>query len=232
MRYVFLTGSNRGLGLEFARQLLERGDWVFATCRHPDQAKALRTLQQQFPQRLRVAALDVSDEEAIARVAAEAAAETDRLDVLINNAGVLHRDDHLGNLRQAPLMHAFAVNAVGPLLLTQALLPLLRKGRRPVVFNLSTQMGSLTLKNYGGYYSYSASKAALNMFGRALAADLRPEGVIVVLVHPGWVRTDMGGSQAPLDPPRSVAGMLALLERLTPEDSGRFLTWEGKEHPW
>ncbi|HEY57847.1 MAG TPA: SDR family oxidoreductase [Anaerolineae bacterium] len=232
MRYVFLTGANRGLGLEFARQLLERGDWVFATCRHPERAEALRALQQRFPQRLHVAALDVSDEQAIARAATEVAAQTERLDVLINNAGVLYRDEHLGNLRQSQLMHAFAVNAVGPLLLTQALLPLLQKGQRPVVFNLSTQMGSLTRKTYGGYYSYSASKAALNMFGRALAADLRSDGVIVVLVHPGWVRTDMGGAQATLDPPTSVAGMLALLERLKPEDSGRFLTWEGKEHPW
>lgn len=232
MRYVFLTGANRGLGLAFAQQLLERGDWVFATCRRPEQAEDLRALQQRFPQRLHVAALDVSDEQAITRVAAEVATHTERLDVLINNAGVLYRDERLGDLRQAQLMYAFAVNAVGPLLLTQALLPLLRRGERPVVFNLSTQMGSLTRKTYGGYYSYSASKAALNMFGRALAADLQAEGVIVVLVHPGWVRTDMGGAQALLDPATSVRGMLALLDRLKPEDSGRFLTWEGKEHPW
>lgn len=232
MRRIFLTGANRGLGLEFARQLLARGDWVFATCRQPDQAHELRQLQKRYPDRLHIAALDLADEQAIAQIPKTLSQFTDTLDVLINNAGVLHRDERLGALKKDALRYAFEVNAIGPLLLTQALIPWLRRGKRPVVFNLSTQMGSLSRKTYGGYYSYSASKAALNMFGRALAADLRPLGIIVVLVHPGWVRTEMGGPQAPLDPPTSVQGMLHLLEHLTMEDSGRFLTWEGKEHPW
>ena len=232
MRKVFLTGANRGLGLEFVRQLLARGDAIFATCRRPEEAEALQRLQREHPDRLRIAALDVADAQAIARVAAEAAAWSERVDVLINNVGVLYRGERLGELQQEQLMHAFAVNAVGPLLLTQALLPLLQRGERSVVFNISTQMGSLERKTYGSYYSYSASKAALNMFSRALAADLRSEGIIVVAVHPGWVRTDMGGAQAPLDPPTSVSGMLRLLDRLRLEDSGRFFTWEGKEHPW
>ncbi len=232
MKRIFLTGANRGLGLEFARQLVARGDWVFATCRRPEEATALQSLQQQYPERLQIAPLDISDDGSIHQAAETVRRHTQALDVLLNNAGVLYRDEQLGNLQREPLLHAFSVNAVGPLLLTQALLPLLRQGQRPVVFNLSTQMGSLTRKTYGGYYSYSASKAALNMFGRALAADLRDEGVIVVLVHPGWVRTDMGGPGAPLDAPTSVQGMLRLLDQLTLEDSGRFFTWEGKEHPW
>ena len=229
---IFLTGANRGLGLEFARQCVERGDWVFATCRHPENASALQALRREHPERLHIAALDVADDESIHRAVGEVQRHTEALDVLINNAGVLYRDERRGSLQRNRLLQAFSVNAVGPLLLTQALLPLLRRGQRPVVFNLSTQMGSLSRKTYGGFYSYSASKAALNMFGRALAADLREEGIIVVLVHPGWVRTDMGGAEAPLDAPTSVSRMLHLLDHLTPEHSGRFFTWEGREHPW
>lgn len=232
MRRIFLTGANRGLGLEFARQLLARGDWVFATCRQPEQAAELQALRERYPDRLHLAALDVSDDASIAQAVAAVEGHTDRLDVLINNAGVLYRDEHPGNLQREQLARAFHINAIGPLLLTQALLPLLRRGERPVVFSLSTQMGSLTRKTYGGFYSYSASKAALNMFGRALAADLRDEGIIVVLVHPGWVQTDMGGPEAPLTPEASVGGMLRLLDGLTMDHSGRFFTWEGQEHPW
>ncbi len=232
MRKVFLTGANRGLGLEMARQLLARGDWVLATARRPEQAVALQALARQHPNRLQVLALDVADPRAVQRVAQQAAEATQALDVLINNAGVLFEGERLGHLEAERLCQAFRVNAVGPVLLTQALLPLLQGGRRPVVFNLSTQLASLSKKTFGGYYGYAASKAALNMFTRTLAAELRPQGIIVVAVHPGWVQTDMGGPQAPLQPATSVAGMLRLLDGLTLAHSGGFYTWEGREHPW
>ena len=232
MSRIFLTGANRGLGLEFARQLLQRGDTVFATARRPERRGLLRALGERYPQRLHILALDVAQPDAIARAAQQVIRRTDRLDVIINNAGVLHEGEHLGNLDAENLLYAFRVNAIAPVLVVQHLLPLLRRGERPVVFNISTQLASLARKTFGGYYGYSASKAALNMFTRTMAAELRAEGIIVVAVHPGWVRTDMGGPAAPLDPPTSVAGMLRLLDGLTPQHSGGFYTWEGHEHPW
>ena len=229
---VLVTGANRGLGLEWVRQLAARGDTVFATCRRPTKADALNALASQHPNSVKVLAMDVADDESIAAALQKVAAQTDALDVLINNAGVLYENERITNLHSEGLMRAFRINAVGPMMVAQHALPLLRRGERPVIFNTSTMLASLTLKSGSGYCSYSASKAALNMLTRTLAAGLRGEGIIVVAVHPGWVRTDMGGPGAPLTPPQSVRGMAAFLDGLTMAHSGRFWTWEGKEHPW
>ncbi len=228
---VLITGSNRGLGLEWVRQLAGRGETVWAAARHPARAEALQRLAARYPA-VHPLAMDVGDEASIAAAVAEIARHTDALDVVINNAGVLPEGETIANLRREDMLTACRVNAIGPMLVVQHTLPLLRRGRRKVIFNVSTMLASLTLKHGRSYYSYSASKAALNMFTRTLAAELRPEGIIAVVVHPGWVRTDMGGPAAPLLPHDSVRGMLALLDGLTLEHSGRFWTWEGKEHPW
>ena len=229
---VLVTGASRGLGLEWVRQLAARGDVVFATCRRPQEADALNALAAQHPNKVKVLAMDVANDDSIAAALQAVAAQTDALDVLINNAGILHEGERITNLRSEGLMQAFRVNAVGPMMVAQRALPLLRRGERPVIFNISPMLASLAQKSGSGYCSYSASKAALNMFTRTLAAGLREEGIIVVAVHPGWVRTDMGGPSAPLTPPQSVRGMMAFLDKLTMAHSGRFWTWEGKEHPW
>ncbi len=229
---VLLTGANRGLGLEWVRQLAARGERVFATCRQPAQATALQEVAREFADRVVVLPMDVSAPESIATAVQQVAQQTAALDVVINNAGVLFEHETIANLQAQHLETACRVNAIGPLMVAQQALPLLRRGHRPVVFNISTMLASLTLKDFGGYYSYSASKAALNMLTRTLAAELRPQGIIVVAVHPGWVRTEMGGPAAPLSPETSVRGMLQLLDGLTLAHSGRFWTWEGREHPW
>ncbi len=228
---VLITGANRGLGLEWVRQLAARGDVVFATCRHPESATALRDVASRHP-RVHVLRMDVGDPVSVQAALEAVARQTDALDTLINNAGILKEGESIANLRADDLMDAFRVNAVGPMVVIQAALPLLRRGQRPVIFNTSTMLASLTLKRGSGYYSYGASKAALNMLTRTLAYELQRENIIVVTVHPGWVRTDMGGAAAPLSPPQSVRGMMALLDGLTMRHSGRFWTWEGKEHPW
>ena len=187
---VFITGANRGLGLELTRQYLERGDQVFAASRQPAAAADLQRLHQQYADRLVLLPLDVTSDASIAAAVAAVAAETDALDVLINNAGVYPHagsgDAHqrLGQLTHDDAIEALQVNAIGPLLVAQALLPLLRAGVKGRILSMSSGQGSLTWKATGDPYHYSASKAALNMYMRSLAAEIGAYGLISVLVDP------------------------------------------------
>ncbi len=231
-RRVFITGSNRGIGLALARHLAAKGHTVFAAARRPEQATDLHALARQHPGRVHVLPLDVTDEASIAAAAAQVRALSDGLDWLINNAGVLVRGERWDTLDPAAMSHAFRVNAIGPLIVAKHFVPLLRRGRAPLICQMTSVMGSISLTEGGGYYSYRGSKAALNMMSVVLAHELRPLGIAVVLMHPGWVRTDMGGAAAPLDPATSAQGIVRVLESVTLADSGRFLTWEGRELPW
>ena len=231
-RRVFLTGSNRGIGLALARLLARQGHTVFAAARRPRQAQALRDLAAAHPGRVHLLALDVTDEAAIARAAAAVQAQAGGLDWLINNAGVLVRDERWDTLDPAAMQQVFAVNAIAPFIVAKHFVPLLRAGRQPLICQMTSVMGSLALTEGGGYYSYRGSKAALNMMSLVLAHELRPPGITVVLMHPGWVQTDMGGPAAPLTPEASAQGIVQVLEGLTPADTGRYLTWEGRTLPW
>jgi NAD(P)-dependent dehydrogenase (short-subunit alcohol dehydrogenase family) len=238
MRRVLVTGANRGLGLEFVRQLLERGDRVFAGCREPDDADELRACGATAPGRLTLVRLDVTDEESIRAAAATVADETDALDWVINNAGTFATGEAgLFHLDAAKMTHVFQVNAIGPAIVGKHFAPLLRHGDRPLLANLTSGVGLLTDRegSPGEQYSYRASKAALNQIIRSLSFDFKPLGVTVVGIGPGFVLTDMTrGSRAtpPLLPPESVAGMLAVLDALTPEQTGRFFGWHGGEDDW
>jgi NAD(P)-dependent dehydrogenase (short-subunit alcohol dehydrogenase family) len=232
MRRVLITGANRGIGLELVRQCLGRGDRVFAACRAPQQAAQLKALGG--AERLTVVAMEVADEQSI-RAACEAVrSQTDGLDVLINNAGIYKKGrDGLSTFEVVEMLEVFRVNSIGPLVVVREFLDLLRKGNAPKVANVSSEMGSIGRKHNGSEYGYSASKAALNMISRLLSFDLRRDGIAVVtFLHPGWVKTDMGGRGAPLEPEVSVRGMLAVIDSLTLADSGRFLQWDGQELPW
>lgn len=234
MRRVLITGANRGLGFEFVRQCLARGDRVFAGCRNPAKATALQALSADHPGQLTIPPLDVTDEETIAACVEAIRSQVDGLDLLINNAGIYPRGETPTTLNADTMLRAFHVNAVGPMIVAKHCLDLLRAGDHPRIVNISSKMGSLWWKERegGGDYSYCSSKAALNMLTRTLAFDLRSDGIIVVALNPGWVQTDMGGSNADLTPAESVCGMLEVIERLTESDSSKFFTWEGKEHPW
>ena len=233
MRTALITGANRGLGLEFTRQLLAQGLRVIACSRAPAPAGELAALVDEHPQRLQSLPLDVADAEAIAALPARlATVGVSHLDVLINNAGVLVSGERYGALRAEDLARSFAINASAPLLLTEALTPLLTQGHTAKVLCVSSQLGSIAQVSSYRSVSYAMSKAALNMGMRRLAAELGPRGITVVAMHPGWVRTAMGGAQAPLDAPTSVRGMLAVLARLTPGDGGRFYAYDGSELPW
>ena len=235
---AFITGANRGLGLELTRQYLERGDQVFAASRHPAEATELQQLRQQYADRLVLLPLDVTNDASIAAAVQAVSAVTDALDVLINNAGVYphagSRDAHqrLGQLTHTDAIEAMQVNAVGPLLVSQALLPLLRAGHKGRILSISSGQGSLTWKATGDPYHYSASKAALNMYMRSLAAEIGNQGLISVLVDPGWMRTGMGGDAATQDPADSARGIIRLAEQLHAEENGSFVTWQGQPVPW
>ncbi|MCR6495181.1 SDR family oxidoreductase [Thermomonas sp. S9] len=229
---VLVTGANRGLGLEFTRQLLARGEAVIATCRQPAQATALQALGTAHPGQLRVLALDVASEAARVQFTAvlEHTLAGAALDLLINNAGVLQPGERFGQVTQAALEESLRTNAIGPFLLVQALAAHLRDGA--TVANLSSQLGSIARVARFGTPSYCAGKAAQNMLGAQLAQALAPRGIVVLQLHPGWVQTDMGGPQASLSAQESAAGLLRVIERATPAQSGAFLDWQGQTLPW
>jgi len=230
-----VTGANRGLGLEFVRQLLARGDRVVATCRHPGRATALNALVGEHPGRVHVLPLDVADPRAIAELVRELLLldnddASDRIDLLVNGAGVLHSGERFGKVTAVNIEDSFRTNAMGPFLLTQALAPRLADGAR--VANITSQLGSIANTTRFGTPSYDISKAAQNMATALLAAALRERGIIVVALHPGWVQTDMGGAGATVTPTDSVAGLLRVLSKSRIDDSGTFLDWRGQPLPW
>jgi len=232
MPSALITGANRGLGLEFAQQLLARGARVIAACRQPGRALKLTELAAAHPGHLHVLPLDLARERSIAGLAHEAGMLTDRLDALINNAGVLVSGERYGELNAKAFAETFATNVIGPLLLTQALTSLLEHGDAARVVNLSSDLGSHADTLAFNTPSYAISKAALNMVTRLTAAELGPRGITVISLNPGWVRTDMGGARAPLAANESVAAMLEVIDGLKPGDSGRFLDYSGAEVAW
>ncbi len=228
-----VTGANRGLGLAFVRQLLERGDHVIATCRQPGKATALNTLAGEFPGRLHVLPLDVANGKSRTEFVRELplVLDTDgRIDLLVNNAGVLHSGERFGHIDPAILEDSFRINAIGPFMLTQALAPVLADGAR--IANLSSVMGSIARCSEFRSPSYRSSKAAQNMLTVELAHALRARGIVVLALHPGWVQTEMGGASATTDSDDSVRDLLQVIDAATIDDSGHFLDWRGQPLPW
>lgn len=220
---IVITGGNRGIGLALARLYAARGDEVHATARSPEKATALAGLPG-----VRVHALDVRSDASCAAFAATLGGLG--VDLLVNNAGVGSWEP-LDAFDGAHAVAMYDTNAVGPVRVTRALLPLLERARGKV-FHVSSDMGSIAHTTGGGAYAYRMSKAALGMAGRTLANDLRPRGVSSIVVHPGWVRTDMGGGQAPLSPEESAEGLVKLFDTRGMESTGRFFSWKGEELPW
>lgn len=242
---ILITGASRGLGLEATRQYLQQGNRVFATCRQPKTATELQAMQTAFPAHLFIVALEVTDEASRSAAFTAISAQTDAIDVLINNAGVNSRsaeagdfESHFtfGKLEADSILSVINTNAVSYLMVAQQFFPLLKQAaaRNGVakILNISSWLGSISRKQDGGNYSYSASKATLNMLNRALAFDVKPHDVISIVANPGWVRTDMGGQRAPLAPEESVAGLLRLIARITLDDAGDFFQWDGSKHDW
>ncbi len=229
---VLVTGANRGIGLEFTRQLLQRGDHVIATARKPGQAHALDTLAGEHPGRLKIVPLNVAEAASHAALLGELPIllGDGKLDLVIQNAGVLHSGERFGQLKEATLLDSFRTNASGPLLLTQSLAPWLAEGAK--IANLSSILASLTLTDAFSTPSYRISKAAQNMATRLLVAALADRGITVLALHPGWVQTEMGGDGASVPATESARGLLKVIDRATLQDTGRFLDWQGREIAW
>ena len=231
METVLITGANSGIGLEFVRQYAEAGAQVIACARDPGGARDLNALAVRQPDRIEVVSLDVADP---AKIEALGALFKERpLDVLISNAGVG------GGARKDPdrmdytaWEHAFAVNTMATMRLTETLLPALRRSPAPRIIAISSKLASISDNTSGGRMIYRSTKTALNQVMKCLAEDLNPLGIIAVPMHPGWVRTNMGGPNATLTPEKSIASLRRVIAGLTLADSGHFLNWDGEELPW
>ena len=221
---VLVTGANRGIGLELARQYANDGWQVIGTARRPDAADDLRELD------VRIVQLDVTDPDSVARLAEELADQS--IDVLINNAGILSMQRSIKDIDFDEFNRLMAVNTVGPIRVTQALLPNLQAGEIKKVINVSSVAGSITQNTSGGVYGYRESKAALNMFTRSLSAELKADGFVCIVIHPGWVQTDMGGASAPVTVSSSASGIRNVIENLAAEDTGTYWTFDGQHLPW
>jgi NAD(P)-dependent dehydrogenase (short-subunit alcohol dehydrogenase family) len=236
MPTVLLTGANRGLGLEFARRYASAGWRVHACCRHPLDAAELNELAARALSTagwgpIDLHALDVRDFSRTAALASEL--QNDAIDLLLANAGTYGPSKmFLGQIDYSAWAEVLAVNTLAPLRLVECFVEHVARSERKLIACVSSAMGSIGGNTGGRHYLYRSSKAGLNSVVRSLAVDLKPRGIVVVSLHPGWVRTEMGGPGADLSPEESVRGMIAVLERLGPADSGRFLSYDGAEVPW
>jgi NAD(P)-dependent dehydrogenase (short-subunit alcohol dehydrogenase family) len=236
MRYA-ISGASRGIGLEFVRQLLARGDTVEAGARVPAEARQLASLGREAGARLRIHPLDVTNATSV-RTFATIVGEGP-VDVLINNAGIGGKWNPLLETDFDDMNDVMETNAIGPMRLSAAMLPLVLKGGTRKIVHLTTRMSSFADNTpagvygfAGGAYSYRMSKAALNAGMRTMAVDFREQGLITAVINPGWVQTDLGGKMAPTRVDESVQGMLRVIDELTLANSGRFMDYLGKEVPW
>jgi len=225
---LLITGANRGIGLEFVRQYAEAGWKVIACCRDLKQATGLQVLVNTYPT-IKAYALDVADFSAIEALAA--ALKDEPIDVLINNAGVYPHSD-LEHADTEQWLHAFKVNSMAPFTMATAFLPNLAASRLRKVVTLSSKMGSLDDNTSGGSYIYRTSKVAANMVMKSLAIDLKSYGIPVAALHPGWVQTEMGGPDALIDTRTSVSGLRQVIAKLSLDNSGQFIAYDGKVINW
>lgn len=220
MKHAVITGANRGIGLELARHYQAEGWQVTAVCRES-------STELEECAALIIKGIDVTREESIVRLAAALRGQT--IDLLINNAGVLH-DDILGALDIASLRLQMEINAFAPLMICEALLPNLPTGGK--IANITSRMGSIADNDSGGHYGYRASKAAFNAFGRSLAVDLQKRGIAVAQLHPGFVKTRMVNFGGLISAQESAAGLAARIAALNLDNSGSFWHVNGEELPW
>jgi NAD(P)-dependent dehydrogenase (short-subunit alcohol dehydrogenase family) len=224
-----VTGASRGIGLALCRKLLALGQDVVGACRNPDGARELWELKSDYKDRFRYLKLDVQDQASVDAFAAELRGQV--IDVVINNAGVLRGgQDSFEALRFDDMMKSFDVNTLGPMRVTRALLSNLRGSSTPKVINITSKMGSISDNTSGGYYAYRMSKTALNMFNQSFTVDF-PQ-ITSIVMHPGWVKTEMGGASAPTDADESAGGIVAVAQNLTKAQRGQFLDFKGQEIRW
>lgn len=231
MATILITGANRGLGLEFCKQYARDGWNVIACCREPSNATALMKLTKEYAS-ISVLPLDVANLENIDELAKQL--DGTAIDVLLNNAGVYGDTSGrgLGHLDYAEWQKTMTINLFAPVKMTEAFLPHLQRGTQKKVVAMSSLMGSMADNSSGGSILYRSSKAALNAAMKSVAIDNRQKEIAVLILHPGWVKTDMGGSNAPMEIPESVQKMRDTIANFTLKQSGEFLRYDGTPLPW
>lgn len=228
---ILITGASRGIGLEMVRYGIENNWRIFACCRHPQQADSLLSLAQLANGRVSVHVVDMNELATIQALAYELRGEA--IDVLINNAGIYGSDNNrFGQVDVHSWLEAFQVNSIAPLKMAEALIEQLKTGQSKTIASISSKMGSMADNGYGNSYIYRSSKAALNAVVKSLSIDLKPLGIKCVALHPGWVRTDMGGTDAEITPRESVDALFRIIFSLESRDSGRFIDIDGGDIPW
>jgi NAD(P)-dependent dehydrogenase (short-subunit alcohol dehydrogenase family) len=231
MSNLLITGASRGIGLEFVKQYSAAGWRVLACCRTPAEAEALHQVELASAGRVTIHELDVANFPAVDDLANEL--HDIPIDLIINNAGI-YPDRHtgFGHTDFVAWAEAFHVNAMAPLKVAEAFISNLECGKGKTIATISSKMGSVTDNTSGGAYLYRSSKAAVNIVVKSLSLDLADRGIHAVVLHPGWVLTDMGGPNALITVEQSVSGMRNVLAELKAEDTGKFLGYDGKEVPW
>lgn len=230
MATVLVIGANRGIGLEFVKQYLAKGDQVIGTCRDVAAAEELGDLQS-GNSNLQILSLDVASDDSLAAFPAQLGDTA--VDVFINNAGVYGpRDSVFGNVDETNWLPVLRINSIAPMLLTQLLIANLRMGQKKKLLYVTSKMGSIDDNKGGGSYVYRSSKAALNAVVKSIAVDLSSEGFSAAVLHPGWVQTDMGGPNALIDTNTSVSGMIKVIDGLNSAQNGSFFNYDGSIIPW
>ena len=230
---VLITGANRGIGLELTKQYLISGWTVIATCRDSNKATELILLREMFCDKLLIESMDVTCPEQMKRLANKLSEENVKIDLIINNAGYLDRENHsIHTINYANAEMSFKINSLGPLFLTHCFLPLMNKDRLSKVAIISSVMGSLSLEQSVAWYGYRMSKAAANMLAVNLSKELADDNVAIVAVHPGWVQTDMGGSLANENVKNSALGIMKVIMNLSMHTTGSFNDFNGEGLPF
>ena len=228
---ILITGASRGIGLEMVSYGIENNWRVFACCRHPQQADRLLSLAQLANGRVSVHVADMEELATIQALAYELRNEA--IDILVNNAGVYgSKNNKFGKVDVASWISTFQVNSIAPLKVAEALIENVRMGERKIIACMTSKMGSMADNGYGNSYIYRSSKAALNAVVKSLSIDLREEAIKCVALHPGWVKTDMGGPNAEISPRESVTRLFDIMLELEQKDSGRFIDIDGTDIPW
>ena len=232
MKTTLITGANRGIGLEFSRQLAEDGWCVLACSRDLEKSDALNKLAAEYPERITLYALDVTDHRQIEKLSQILANKP--IDLLINNAGVFPdiNDRSFGQTDYDSWAHAFLVNTMAPLKMAEEFIAQITQSSRKTIVTITSKMGSVADNGRGGSYIYRSSKSAVNMVIKSIAIDLESNDIISVLLHPGWVRSDMGGPSGLISVEQSVSGMLSVIREVTSADSGKFIAYDGQIIPW
>ena len=230
MTNVLITGANRGLGLGFVKSFLEKNVNVICTTRNITGSKELLECKKKYPNNLKILELDLLGENSENTLSDLLSDKP--IDIFINNAGVGSSIQRFGVVSLKPWLEVLKVNLIAPLTVTQSIIENIKKGSDKKIYFLSSQLGSIEENTSGGMYIYRSSKTALNQVVKSLSVDLKPMGITVISLHPGWVKTDMGGPNAPVSIAESIKGMMKVIETTDIRNTGTFLNYDGKGLPW